>query len=115
MRRLAAALECVARNMPAVVCSACLFIRGPGESTYSPPCNCRATTYFRTDWRQLRFAQATDSAWPGYDYRGLLNRDGSVLTAVTAAQLRDPATLYADLGCKVAAGQPRWPAVGRAR
>jgi len=41
-----------------------------------------------------------------FDYRGLLNRDGSVLTAVSLADLRDPNTLYKALGCKTVVGLP---------
>ncbi len=41
-----------------------------------------------------------------FDYRGLLNRDGSVLSAVTAAELAAPDALYAALGCKTVVGLP---------
>jgi len=41
-----------------------------------------------------------------YDYRGLLNRDGSVLSSVTPQMLSDPQALYADLGCKTVVGLP---------
>jgi len=41
-----------------------------------------------------------------YDYRGLLNRDGSVLTALDPAALSEPQQLYADLGCKTVVGLP---------
>jgi len=41
-----------------------------------------------------------------FDYRGLLNRDGSVLTAVEASDLSQPQQLYADLGCKTVVGLP---------
>jgi len=41
-----------------------------------------------------------------YDYRGLLNRDGSVHTVLTAAQLREPDQLYKDLACKTVVGLP---------
>jgi (E)-4-hydroxy-3-methylbut-2-enyl-diphosphate synthase len=41
-----------------------------------------------------------------YDYRGLLNRDGSVLTAISAADLKEPMALYAALGCKTVVGLP---------
>ena len=41
-----------------------------------------------------------------FDYRGLLNRDGSVLTAVTTEQLQSPDALYAELGCKTVVGLP---------
>jgi len=41
-----------------------------------------------------------------FDYRGLLNRDGSVLTAVDPAMLASPDQLYADLGCKTVVGLP---------
>ena len=41
-----------------------------------------------------------------FDYRGLLNRDGSVLSAVTAKELREPNTLYNALGCKTVVGLP---------
>lgn len=40
------------------------------------------------------------------DYRYLLHRDGSVLTAVTLAQLQSPEKLYKDLGCKLVVGMP---------
>ena len=40
------------------------------------------------------------------DYRGLLNRDGSVLSVVTPAQLADDQALYAALGCKTVVGLP---------
>ena len=40
------------------------------------------------------------------DYRGLLNRDGSVLSAVTAEDLRNPDALYASLACKTVVGLP---------
>jgi len=41
-----------------------------------------------------------------FDYRGLLNRDGSVLTSITPADLGNPDQLYADLGCKTVVGLP---------
>ena len=40
------------------------------------------------------------------DYRGLLNRDGSVLTALEPADLSSPDVLYSDLGCKTVVGLP---------
>ena len=40
------------------------------------------------------------------DYRGLLNRDGSVISVVTAADLANDQQLYADLGCKTVVGMP---------
>jgi len=40
------------------------------------------------------------------DYRGLLNRDGSVLSAVEPEALREPQQLYASLGCKTVVGLP---------
>jgi len=41
-----------------------------------------------------------------FDYRGLLNRDGSVLSTVSVASLSAPDALYADLGCKTVVGLP---------
>ena len=41
-----------------------------------------------------------------FDYRGLLNRDGSVLTAIEPSALSNPQQLYADLGCKTVVGLP---------
>jgi len=41
-----------------------------------------------------------------FDYRGLLNRDGSVLTAVQVDALKEPMALYAALGCKTVVGLP---------
>jgi len=40
------------------------------------------------------------------DYRGLLNRDGSVLLSVSSAQLDEPQALYKSLGCKTVVGLP---------
>jgi len=40
------------------------------------------------------------------DYRGLLNRDGSVLLSVTVEQLEAPQALYKALGCKTVVGLP---------
>lgn len=40
------------------------------------------------------------------DFRGLLHRDGSVLSAVTAADLARPEHLYRALGAKLAVGMP---------
>ena len=40
------------------------------------------------------------------DYRGLLNRDGSVISTVTAADLAADQQLYSDLGCKTVVGLP---------
>ena len=40
------------------------------------------------------------------DYRGLLNRDGSVLTAITVDELKQPQALYSSLGCKTVVGLP---------
>lgn len=40
------------------------------------------------------------------DYRGLLHRDGTVLSAVTLADLATPEELYRKLGCKLAVGMP---------
>jgi len=40
------------------------------------------------------------------DYRGLLHRDGSVLSVVTPAQLSKPDALYKQLGFKTAVGMP---------
>ena len=40
------------------------------------------------------------------DYRGLLNRDGSVLTTISPEALQNPQQLYADLGCKTVVGLP---------
>lgn len=45
-------------------------------------------------------------AGDGLDFRGLLHRDGSVLTAVSPAQLAQPEALFRDLGCKLAVGMP---------
>ena len=36
----------------------------------------------------------------------MLHRDGSVISAVTLAQLGNPDKLYYDLGCKTAVGMP---------
>lgn len=42
-----------------------------------------------------------------YDYRPLLHRDGSVLTAVSLAELKaTPELMYRKLGCKLAVGMP---------
>jgi len=41
-----------------------------------------------------------------FDYRGLLNRDGSVLNVVTAAQLAQPNKLYKEMACKTVVGLP---------
>jgi len=41
-----------------------------------------------------------------FDYRGLLNRDGSVLSVVTAAQLAEPNALYKEMACKTVVGLP---------
>lgn len=41
-----------------------------------------------------------------YDYRPLLHRDGSVLSAVTLQDLANPDILYRALGCKMAVGMP---------
>ena len=41
-----------------------------------------------------------------FDYRGLLNRDGSVLTTIEPAALSNPQQLYAELGCKTVVGLP---------
>ncbi|CEL93656.1 unnamed protein product [Vitrella brassicaformis CCMP3155] len=41
-----------------------------------------------------------------WDVRGLLNRDGSVLSAVTLDDLQQPDKLYAQLGCKLVVGMP---------
>jgi len=41
-----------------------------------------------------------------FDYRGLLNRDGSVLSTISTASLSSPDQLYADLGCKTVVGLP---------
>lgn len=41
-----------------------------------------------------------------FDYRGLLNRDGSVLSVVTAEMLGEPNTLYKDMNCKTVVGLP---------
>lgn len=41
-----------------------------------------------------------------YDYRSLLHRDGSVLSAVTLQDLANPDLLYRALGCKLAVGMP---------
>jgi (E)-4-hydroxy-3-methylbut-2-enyl-diphosphate synthase len=40
------------------------------------------------------------------DVRNVLHRDGSVISAVTLAQLANPDKLYMDLGCKTAVGMP---------
>jgi len=40
------------------------------------------------------------------DYRYLLHRDGSALSAVTLNQLKNPEQLYKDLGCKLIVGMP---------
>mmetsp|Transcript_26439 Transcript_26439/g.36368 ORF Transcript_26439/g.36368 Transcript_26439/m.36368 type:complete len:629 (-) Transcript_26439:305-2191(-) len=40
------------------------------------------------------------------DYRGLLHRDGSVLSVVTKEMLESPDYLYQALGCKTAVGMP---------
>eukprot|EP00277_Geminigera_cryophila_P023702 CAMPEP_0179464298 /NCGR_PEP_ID=MMETSP0799-20121207/46154_1 /TAXON_ID=46947 /ORGANISM="Geminigera cryophila, Strain CCMP2564" /LENGTH=739 /DNA_ID=CAMNT_0021268021 /DNA_START=24 /DNA_END=2243 /DNA_ORIENTATION=+ len=40
------------------------------------------------------------------DVRNVLHRDGSVISAVTLAQLGNPDKLYYDLGCKTAVGMP---------
>ena len=40
------------------------------------------------------------------DYRSLLHRDGSVMMAVTAEDLRGPMPLYKGLGCKTVVGLP---------
>ena len=40
------------------------------------------------------------------DFRPLLHRDGSVLSAVSLSQLAAPEALYRDLGCKLAVGMP---------
>jgi (E)-4-hydroxy-3-methylbut-2-enyl-diphosphate synthase len=41
-----------------------------------------------------------------FDYRGLLNRDGSVHTTVSVSMLAKPEQLYAELGCKIVVGLP---------
>jgi len=41
-----------------------------------------------------------------FDYRGLLNRDGSVLSVATAADLADPNPLYKAMACKTVVGLP---------
>jgi len=40
------------------------------------------------------------------DFRGLLHRDGSVVSAVSLAELSNPDLLYRKLGCKMAVGMP---------
>ena len=40
------------------------------------------------------------------DYRGILHRDGSVISVVSLADLRRPDVMYSDLGCKLAVGMP---------
>jgi (E)-4-hydroxy-3-methylbut-2-enyl-diphosphate synthase len=40
------------------------------------------------------------------DFRGLLHRDGSVLSAVPLAALATPDVLYRELGCKLSVGMP---------
>ena len=41
-----------------------------------------------------------------FDYRGLLNRDGSVLQPVPLSMLSEPQALYKALGCKTVVGLP---------
>ena len=40
------------------------------------------------------------------DFRGLLHRDGSVLTAVPLSALQQPEQMYTQLGCKMSVGMP---------
>ena len=40
------------------------------------------------------------------DFRGLLHRDGSVLSTISLAQLAAPDALYRELGCKTSVGMP---------
>ena len=65
-----------------------------------------------TDDRDIYSFERREVTLPGQqegdalDYRGLLNRDGSVISVVTAADLANDQQLYADLGCKTVVGMP---------
>jgi len=65
-----------------------------------------------TDERDIYSFERREVTLPGQqegdalDYRGLLNRDGSVISVVTAADLANDQQLYADLGCKTVVGLP---------
>ena len=65
-----------------------------------------------TDGRDVFTFERREVTLPGQqegdvlDYRGLLNRDGSVISTVTVADLQNDQQLYIDLGCKTVVGLP---------
>merc|ERR1719389_553326 len=65
-----------------------------------------------TDGRDVFTFERREVTLPGQqegdvlDYRGLLNRDGSVISTVTVADLQNDQQLYSDLGCKTVVGLP---------
>ena len=63
----------------------------------------RDTHEFKRRQGALPVQQASDGST---DYRGLLHRDGTVISAVTLADLAQPEELYRKLGCKLAVGMP---------
>eukprot|EP00197_Chlamydomonas_leiostraca_P002013 CAMPEP_0202857216 /NCGR_PEP_ID=MMETSP1391-20130828/243_1 /ASSEMBLY_ACC=CAM_ASM_000867 /TAXON_ID=1034604 /ORGANISM="Chlamydomonas leiostraca, Strain SAG 11-49" /LENGTH=714 /DNA_ID=CAMNT_0049535995 /DNA_START=93 /DNA_END=2237 /DNA_ORIENTATION=- len=64
----------------------------------------RDTHSFKRRVGDLPKQEAADGAW---DYRGLLHRDGTVFSAVSADQLKPAAdVLYKKLGAKLAVGMP---------
>jgi len=72
----------------------------------------RGAAPFEEKKRNFKTFESRDGLLPAQragdalDFRGLLHRDGSVLSAVPLAALAQPEAMYRDLGCKLAVGMP---------
>lgn len=80
------------------------LLNDPSKFAAIPPWTETYRSYFNVEKRKGRLPaqQSSDAA----DVRGFLNRDGSVISVLSAADLEDEDALYRNLGAKAVVGMP---------